>query len=232
MVRYCDLIRNAIRATEADGLSIVSSNGRRSDRPAPRDRRSVMKRRGRTAAAVMPFLVAFLASPAAGQESGRLRAISVTPTSGPSWLRVLAIKVDDARLGRIGGEAPPRSALPGPFTQGVQRALELAGLKDAEARRALEARFPVAGADLYRLDCRSCHGPRGTGEPPEVNSLIGPSRALSPALPEQNMRTAGRPVRADIGATALGGPRESRPRAVTRRWEDDAIVPIPRRSAA
>lgn len=33
--------------------------------------------------------------------------------------------------------------------------------------------FVLAGADPYRLNCQSCHGPEGAGSPPDVNSLIG-----------------------------------------------------------
>lgn len=46
----------------------------------------------------------------------------------------------------------------------------------------LRERWTLTGADLYRLNCRSCHNPEGTGLPPEINSVIGPIRATSPAL--------------------------------------------------
>jgi mono/diheme cytochrome c family protein len=153
-------------------------------------------------ARVLPFLFTFLVSlhHAAGQEQTPLGMAAVTPVEGPSWLRTLSISVDETRLGRVGadGQPPESAAAPSPFARAVRRALELAGSNDEEARKTLETRFTFDGADLYRLDCRSCHGPRGAGEPPEVNSLVGPSRALSPALLEQNMRAAGRPVRADL----------------------------------
>jgi len=32
----------------------------------------------------------------------------------------------------------------------------------------------LRGADLYRLNCQSCHGETGQGAPPEINSLINP----------------------------------------------------------
>jgi mono/diheme cytochrome c family protein len=55
----------------------------------------------------------------------------------------------------------------------------------------LQATFPVGGAELYRLNCRSCHGPAGAGKPPAVASIVGPSRALSPSQHEAVMRAAG-----------------------------------------
>jgi hypothetical protein len=30
-----------------------------------------------------------------------------------------------------------------------------------------------SGADLYRLNCQSCHGAEGTGSPPEIKSVLG-----------------------------------------------------------
>ncbi len=57
-----------------------------------------------------------------------------------------------------------------------------------------EQSFALGGADLYRLNCRSCHGPDGVGAPPEINSLIGPVQATSPALLMERMKTMGKPI--------------------------------------
>jgi mono/diheme cytochrome c family protein len=113
------------------------------------------------------------------------------PLSGPSILRGLALTVEMSPLGRLGDGDTPRSALPRAFTDAVRKALPLTGVRDKAALESLRAKFPVSGADIYRLNCRSCHGPAGAGKPPAVASIIGPSRALSPAQHEAAMKAAG-----------------------------------------
>jgi mono/diheme cytochrome c family protein len=56
----------------------------------------------------------------------------------------------------------------------------------------LNAPFTLVGRDLYRLDCRSCHGPDGRGAPPEINSILDPVRATSAASIEERQRDQGR----------------------------------------
>jgi mono/diheme cytochrome c family protein len=132
-------------------------------------------------------------------EGGPSHAAAVASLGGPSWLRTLAITVDETKLGHMGGGGPaPVSARSAAFQEDVRRAVALAGSNDAAARASLEALVTVDGADIYRLECRSCHGPNGRGEPPEVGSIVGLVRALSPALLEENMRGAGRPARPDL----------------------------------
>jgi len=116
---------------------------------------------------------------------------TVQPLSGPSILRALALTVEGSPLGRLGGDGPPRSALPQAFVDSVRRALTQAGYRDEAALESLRTTFPVGGADIYRLNCRSCHGPAGSGKPPAIASIIGPARALSPAQHEAVMKTAG-----------------------------------------
>lgn len=146
-----------------------------------------------------------LLAPAGAPSGGRAaegepsRAAAVTSLGGPSWLRALSITVDETKLGHMGGGGPaPALVRAAAFDEDVRRAVALAGSNDVAARASLEARVKVDGADIYRLECRSCHGPDGRGDPPEVGSIIGLVRALSPALLEQNMRSAGRPVRPDL----------------------------------
>jgi mono/diheme cytochrome c family protein len=67
-----------------------------------------------------------------------------------------------------------------------------------EAARLMDETFLLSGSDLYRLNCQSCHGPKGEGKPPEINSLIEPVRGTSPALIEQRMKSTGHPVGADM----------------------------------
>lgn len=150
---------------------------------------------------VAVLLLAFAIAPKEGRaaQSEASRAAVVTSLGGPSWLRALAITVDETKLGHMGGGgSTPASARAAAFDEDVHRAVALAGSNDAAARASLEARVTVDGADIYRLECRACHGPNGRGDPPEVGSIVGLVRALSPTLLEQNMRNAGRPVRPEL----------------------------------
>jgi len=113
------------------------------------------------------------------------------PLSGPSLLRALALTDEGSPLGRLGGDGPPRSTLPQAFADSVRKALTQAGYRDEAALESLRATFPVSGADIYRLNCRSCHGPAGSGKPPAIASIVGPARALSPAQQEAGMKAAG-----------------------------------------
>jgi mono/diheme cytochrome c family protein len=54
--------------------------------------------------------------------------------------------------------------------------------------------FVLTGADLYRLNCRSCHGADGKGSPPEINSLIGPVQAASATAFGERMKARGTEV--------------------------------------
>ena len=49
----------------------------------------------------------------------------------------------------------------------------------------------VQGADLYRLNCQGCHGEFGLGAPPEINSVIEPTRATSASLIMARMKQRG-----------------------------------------
>jgi mono/diheme cytochrome c family protein len=103
-----------------------------------------------------------------------MRAEAITPASGRSWLHHLGLSLEETRMGQAGGGgAPPDRARNEPSPDSRQP-------------------FAVSGEDLYRLDCRACHGPDGTGAPPEVNSLIQPVEGTSPTLLEQRMKQRGR----------------------------------------
>jgi mono/diheme cytochrome c family protein len=129
----------------------------------------------------------------------------VTPVSGRSWLHELGLSLDETRMGQMGGASPPsrtarREPLPavdrspsGPLGSLLRHFYAL--LPDqGRASEALNEPFVLTGADLYRLNCQSCHGPDGTGSPPEINSLIGPVQGTSPALIQQRMKERGQPI--------------------------------------
>ena len=59
------------------------------------------------------------------------------------------------------------------------------------------------GADLYRMNCWGCHGEFGLGAPPEINSVINPTRAASTQLVIERMKKIGMDMsRADAAQLA------------------------------
>ncbi|MGA8179840.1 MAG: cytochrome c [Desulfobacterales bacterium] len=136
----------------------------------------------------------------------------VTPAHGPSWLKHLGIfDIRASAMGEMGGyDPPPPSPRKEPefpvdtAPSGNPMGMGMGGmmgrsysnyrLSPGEAEKLMGERFFLAGSDLYRLDCRSCHGPNGDGAPPEINSLIGPFQGISPTLLEERMKKLGRPI--------------------------------------
>jgi mono/diheme cytochrome c family protein len=132
---------------------------------------------------------------------------SVTPVSGPSWLKHLGVDPRNTQMGRMGGSEPASPTeraepdLASAATAG-QRALHgmmgrfmrSFGTDAQSASRALGESFKLTGADLYRLNCQSCHGPTGEGAPPEIKSLLDPVRGASAAMIVERMKKAGRTI--------------------------------------
>ncbi len=107
---------------------------------------------------------------------------SVTPVEGPSWLKHLGVALASTRLGQNGGTGRGEA-------EGREPDLNV-----HQPGKALGQQFALTGADLYRLDCRSCHGPDGQGAPPEINSLIGPVQGASADLIQRRMQERGAPI--------------------------------------
>lgn len=125
-------------------------------------------------------------------------AYSVSPVTGPSWLSHLGLAMSETRMGQMGGSAPaPASARQEPqmgsssLHATMRKFLPLWRSDPAQARAVLNEPFVLAGADLYRLNCRSCHGPDGKGHPPEINSLLGPVQAASAVMLQRRMKSTG-----------------------------------------
>jgi cytochrome c553 len=102
----------------------------------------------------------------------------VTAVQGPSWLGQLGSSLAETSMGKMGGSGgPPPSQLRsepdlvGELSEG-----------EVEGTQLLREPFVLTGSDLYRIDCRSCHGVNGQGAPPEIASLIPIVSALR-ALP-------------------------------------------------
>jgi mono/diheme cytochrome c family protein len=146
------------------------------------------------------------------KEQGSGSNYRVTPVRGPSWLKRLGIfDIRLSPMGEMGGYNPPPpspreeprfpvEATPfgGPMGMGMGGMMGRSHFNyrfnSSELERMMVERFFLAGIDLYRLDCRSCHGPTGSGAPPVINSLIGPFQGTSPALIEERMKKLDRPI--------------------------------------
>jgi mono/diheme cytochrome c family protein len=144
-------------------------------------------------------------SPAAKSDA---EAHRVTPVQGLSWLKHLGLVVSETRLGQMGGVEPAlltprREPVPGEGTLSglrsvMRKYLSEFGSHPEQASRTLNEPFLLAGADLYRLNCQSCHGPDGKGAPPEINSLIEPVQGTSTFLINKRMQARGSPIGAEL----------------------------------
>jgi mono/diheme cytochrome c family protein len=117
------------------------------------------------------------------EPSGVARAadIPVTAVAGESWLSHLHRSFDNTSMGKTGHLGPPAPEPGAEVTRGQS-----------------DAWFGVApqtvtlhGSDLYRINCRGCHGEAGLGAPPEINSVINPVRATSVTMVMQRMKERG-----------------------------------------
>ena len=131
----------------------------------------------RCAGALLLAALGVVARPAASGDSRG--AVEVTPVEGPSTLHHLKLTIERSSMGWGGQWSPPPSLVP----PSQSRA-------ENTDRRALV----LSGADLYRISCRACHKPDGSGSPPEINSLIGPVQAASFQWMTQRMKAMGRPA--------------------------------------
>ena len=119
--------------------------------------------------------------------------ISVTAVTGESWIRHNNTKFGETSMGRTWdlGPAPPVSGKEGSFWR--------LDLSPGYATQIVT----LHGSDLYRLNCRACHGELGHGAPPEINSVTGPVQATSTAATMERMKKAGREMsRSDATAIA------------------------------
>jgi len=137
-------------------------------------------------------LVCVLAISALGQ-SADTKAVEVTPVAGESWLNHLHRAFAETSMGKTGRLGPPTSR-GDEGTTGRQ----LRPAADSTKRTVI-----LHGADLYRLNCQGCHGEFGLGVPPEINSVINPTRSTSTQLIMERMKNLGMDMsRADAAQLA------------------------------
>jgi mono/diheme cytochrome c family protein len=132
------------------------------------------------------------ASSLPGQTTGT-RDTPVTAVEGESWIRHLHRSFNEATMGKTGALGPA-APVPGDASSSWQ--LDLSPGYGAQV-------ITLHGSDLYRLNCRGCHGELGHGAPPEIGSVIGPVQATSVAVTMERMKKAGREMsRSDATAMA------------------------------
>jgi mono/diheme cytochrome c family protein len=85
------------------------------------------------------------------------------------------------------------------------------------------------GSDLYRLNCRGCHGELGHGAPPEIGSIIGPVQATSVAVTMDRMKKAGREM---TRTDAISMAKESKTLLLQRLHSGGQDMPPPNLSEA
>jgi mono/diheme cytochrome c family protein len=134
----------------------------------------------------------------------------VTPVQGPSWLKHLGIEdTRNSSMGRMGGsEEPPASQRSEPGLESSEeqpnvgmgmgrmmgRIYSSVRTNPRDLSRLMNERFTITGADLYRLNCQSCHGPKGNGAPPEIKPLLGPVQGASVVFIKERMARLGRTI--------------------------------------
>jgi len=141
--------------------------------------------------------IAMLAASLAGQTATPKTA--VTEVVGESWIEHLHRDFGDTSMGKTGRLGPaPMSAKETPCWQPNRRFLRDPGVCDSaafppeyEAAGYRERTVVLRGSDVYRLNCRGCHGESGLGAPPEINSVINPVRATSVAAIRERMKKVG-----------------------------------------
>jgi len=138
------------------------------------------------------FAIFIVASSLWGQSTGT-KDPTVTPVSGESWLSHLHRPFNVTSMAKTWDMGP---AAPRPGEQPQDWRPELTPGFAANT-------VTLHGADLYRLNCQGCHGLKGTGAPPEINSVVGPVQATSvPVIMERTKKTGQDMSRADAAALA------------------------------
>ncbi|MGA7223863.1 MAG: cytochrome c, partial [Candidatus Acidiferrales bacterium] len=142
---------------------------------------------------LMSFAAVFvLAGSLLGQTAGNSDA-SITAVEGESWIRHLNRSFAETSMGKTWDLGP---APTGPGEEAAPWQLKLSSGYASQG-------ITLRGSDLYRLNCRGCHGEFGQGAPPEINSVTGPVQATSVTATMERMTKSGREMsRSDVTAMA------------------------------
>jgi len=138
-------------------------------------------------------LVSVLAASALGL-SARPRTAPITPVKGESWLNHLHQRFEETSMGKTYHLGPP-------LARGAEEAQDWQRLLSADS---IKQTAIMRGSDLYRLNCWGCHGEFGLGAPPEINSVVNPTRATSTQLIMERMKNLGMEM-SRVDAAQLAG---------------------------
>lgn len=144
---------------------------------------------------------------------------SVTAVAGESWIRHLHRPFNEAAMGKTWALGP---AAPVPGGASSPWQMDLSPGYDAQV-------ITLHGSDLYRLNCRGCHGELGHGAPPEIGSIIGPVQATSVAVTMDRMKKAGREM---TRTDAISMAKESKTLLLQRLHSGGQDMPPPNLSEA
>jgi mono/diheme cytochrome c family protein len=136
-----------------------------------------MTRRSKALLSLIVILGAGVKSQGQNVASGK---VAVTAVTGESWLNHLHRPFAETSMGKTWRLGPPPP----------ETATELQSWRPLVISNS-ESRITLHGSDLYRLNCRGCHGESGEGAPPEINSVINPVRATSVAAVMERMKSNG-----------------------------------------
>jgi mono/diheme cytochrome c family protein len=110
----------------------------------------------------------------------------VTAVEGESWLEHLHRSFDETSMGKSSGIYGPAAPMPSEWPL-PHPTLKL-------SNTFTEQSTTLSGSDLYRLKCQGCHGSSGAGDPPEINSVLDPTRATSARMYMARMKKVGMDV--------------------------------------
>jgi mono/diheme cytochrome c family protein len=167
---------------------------------------------------VVVMLMLVLGASLLGQSAGT-RDISVTAVEGKSWICHLNRSFSATSMGKTWDLGPA------PTDPGEETAPWQMKLSPGYATQGILLR----GSDLYRLNCRGCHGQFGQGAPPEINSITGPVQATSVAATLDRTKRSGREI-SQSDATAMA--KESKIILLRRLHKGGESMPPPRLSEA
>jgi mono/diheme cytochrome c family protein len=182
----------------------------RSHQLRPNVTRSAKKKRALLAVSAVVFcLAAFFPAHTSGNQEN-----PVTAVSGESWILHVKTSFSQTSMGRTWHLGPPP---PAPGEDAPPWQLQIIPTYPSQA-------IPLSGSDLYRLNCRGCHGELGHGAPPEIHSVIGPVQATSADATLKRMKKAGQEMsRADANTIAS----ESRKLLMKRLHDGGQHMPPP-----
>lgn len=122
---------------------------------------------------------------------------SISTSWGPSWIKHLGLTVAKTHMGQMGGSAPEavtesvKGTASSDLRSLMNRFLGTYRSNQEQGAGILKEEFTASGADLYRWNCRSCHGPEGKGFDPEINSVVGPVQGTSAKMAKDRMIARG-----------------------------------------